>query len=244
MDNGRSSIRRCYSTLSIRGKANVKNESAAIYWVRLGRRSSVHPTGPVDFVLSDHKGVKRVFMAASPVGQAKWISSLGAVIEDMDSYGDEDEVYDTTSPNKGEEFDVHPSPLKIPGGGGERMLYGLLLPFRGVLWMTCPDITDDTHSMLIGVGLLSSVTWIGLCSYVMCRGAEEIAAMLRVEEEVIGLTVAAAGAVFPNVIASLAVARQGLGSMAVANAIGGCIFTLLVAVGFPYFISAQMGNEQ
>ena len=48
-----------------------------------------------------------------------------------------------------------------------------------------------------------------------------------------GITVLAMGSCFPDLLSSLAAARQGLGSMAIASAFGTVMFNLCFALGFP-----------
>ena len=50
-----------------------------------------------------------------------------------------------------------------------------------------------------------------------------------------GLTFTAIGTSLPNLFASVLVAKQGLGNMAVSNAFGSNTFNIFVALGFPWF---------
>jgi Ca2+/Na+ antiporter len=51
-----------------------------------------------------------------------------------------------------------------------------------------------------------------------------------------GLTVGAVGTSFPNVFASMLVAKQGLGNMAVCAAFGANLFNIFVGLGLPWFL--------
>lgn len=51
-----------------------------------------------------------------------------------------------------------------------------------------------------------------------------------------GLTFIAAGTSVPEVVSSLIVARQGLGTMAVSNSIGSNTFDVLMCLGLPWLI--------
>ena len=51
-----------------------------------------------------------------------------------------------------------------------------------------------------------------------------------------GLTFIAFGVSLPDVIASLLVVREGLGDMAVSNAVGSNVFDILVCLGVPWCI--------
>ncbi len=53
-----------------------------------------------------------------------------------------------------------------------------------------------------------------------------------------GLTVLAFGTSVPDTIASVIAARQGQGDQAVSNAVGSCVFNMLVGLGFPWLVAA------
>ena len=54
--------------------------------------------------------------------------------------------------------------------------------------------------------------------------------------KVLGLTVLAAGTSVPDLLASVIVARQGKGDMAVSSSIGSNIFDVLVGLPIPWFV--------
>ncbi|KAF3851861.1 hypothetical protein F7725_005216 [Dissostichus mawsoni] len=51
-----------------------------------------------------------------------------------------------------------------------------------------------------------------------------------------GITFLAAGTSVPDCMASLIVARQGLGDMAISNSIGSNVFDILVGLGLPWAV--------
>ena len=55
-----------------------------------------------------------------------------------------------------------------------------------------------------------------------------------------GLVFIAFGASLPDGIASLLVVRQGLGDMAVTNAIASNVFDILVCLGVPWFLKTAI----
>merc|ERR1719469_707473 len=58
-----------------------------------------------------------------------------------------------------------------------------------------------------------------------------------------GLIVLAAGTSVPDAMGSIAVARDGFGDMAVANAVGSNTFDILLGLGFPWFLKAAITGE-
>jgi Ca2+/Na+ antiporter len=64
----------------------------------------------------------------------------------------------------------------------------------------------------------------------------QVACLLQVPDDVMGLTVTAGGTSLPNLFASVIVAKQGLGNMAVSNAFGSNTFNIFVALALPWLI--------
>lgn len=63
---------------------------------------------------------------------------------------------------------------------------------------------------------------------------------LGIPDTVMGLTFVAAGVSVPDALSSLAVIKEGLGDMAVSNAVGSNVFDILVCLGLPWFIQTAM----
>ena len=60
--------------------------------------------------------------------------------------------------------------------------------------------------------------------------------MLDIPEVVMGTVVLAAGTSVPDALASISVARAGLGDMAVANAVGSNVFDIWLGLGLPWSV--------
>ncbi|KAJ8341882.1 hypothetical protein SKAU_G00341730 [Synaphobranchus kaupii] len=81
------------------------------------------------------------------------------------------------------------------------------------------------------------------------RGCKEVTIIgytLGIPDVIMGITFLAAGTSVPDCIASLIVARQGLGDMAVSNTIGSNVFDILVGLGVPWAIqtvAVDYGSE-
>jgi K+-dependent Na+/Ca+ exchanger-like protein len=65
-----------------------------------------------------------------------------------------------------------------------------------------------------------------------------------VADDIMGLTVTAAGTSLPNLFASTIVAGQGLGNMAVSNAFGSNTFNIFIALALPWFIGGVMAGSK
>ncbi len=85
-----------------------------------------------------------------------------------------------------------------------------------------------------------SVLCIVILSWILVDTAVIFAGAIGLPPVVIALTVLAAGTSAPDLIASVMVARQGRGGMAVANAIGSNIFDVLVGLGLPWLVALTL----
>ena len=86
-------------------------------------------------------------------------------------------------------------------------------------------------AFLVAIGLIVAL------SYILIQSTIVFAAGLGISPVIVALTLLAAGTSAPDLIASIEVARDGRGGMAVANAIGSDIFDVFIGLGFPWFVA-------
>lgn len=84
---------------------------------------------------------------------------------------------------------------------------------------------------------LAAIALIVVLSYALIQATIVFAAGLGISPVIVALTLLAAGTSAPDLIASIDVARDGRGGMAVANAIGSDIFDVFIGLGFPWFVA-------
>ncbi len=89
-----------------------------------------------------------------------------------------------------------------------------------------------------------SVGLIGLISWYLIEYALLFADTLNISPILVALTILAGGTSIPDMIASIIVAKQGRGEMAVANAIGSNIFDILIGLGLPWLLAILFLGEQ
>ena len=82
-----------------------------------------------------------------------------------------------------------------------------------------------------------SILLIAGLSWVLVDSAIIFADSVGIPPVIVALTILAGGTSAPDLIASVIVAKQGKGSMAVANAIGSNIFDILICLGLPWMIT-------
>ncbi|KAL0973855.1 hypothetical protein UPYG_G00212090 [Umbra pygmaea] len=128
------------------------------------------------------------------------------------------------------------SPLIMPGGLSRRVRWLLSWPLWLLLYCTVPNCVLPRWSRWYLLTFLTSTLWIAVFSYLMVWMVTIISFTLGIPEVVMGITFLAAGTSVPDCMASLIVARQGMGDMAVSNSIGSNIFDVLLGLGFPWFL--------
>jgi K+-dependent Na+/Ca+ exchanger-like protein len=84
---------------------------------------------------------------------------------------------------------------------------------------------------------------ISICTYLMVDAVNRSGCNLNISPLVMGLVFLAAGTSIPDALGSIAVAKQGEGDMAVANALGSNVFDILLGLGVPWFISGALGKN-
>ncbi|XP_011478326.1 sodium/potassium/calcium exchanger 3 isoform X2 [Oryzias latipes] len=133
-----------------------------------------------------------------------------------------------------EEEEAPFKPFVVPDGWCSRLKWLLSWPLSFLLYCTVPNCTQPRWERWYLFTFLSSTLWIALFSYLMVWMVTIISYTLGIPEVIMGITFLAAGTSVPDCMASLIVARQGLGDMAVSNSIGSNIFDVLLGLGFPW----------
>jgi Ca2+/Na+ antiporter len=155
-------------------------------------------------------------------------------------------MYDTD-----DDDEEHEELVEWPGTDASMLavvIHVSLLPLKFLLWSSVPDVRRrDRHGWYM-TAIVSCVAWLAVLSFVMSISVEALAHAMDISDTVAGLTISAAGTSFPNVFASMIVARQGLGNMAVSNAMGSNVFNIFMGLGLPwllycFFPPSDAGNE-
>jgi K+-dependent Na+/Ca+ exchanger-like protein len=89
-----------------------------------------------------------------------------------------------------------------------------------------------------------SVLWIMILSYVMVDAVDRMGKILGIPIFVMALLFLAAGTSIPDALASIAVAKQGEGNMAISNALGSNVFDILLGLGVPWTMGIVFGKPE
>jgi len=139
----------------------------------------------------------------------------------------------------------------------ERTLLGVARPTSAVGWAIFPGVflwswafkvtilncAKERWAKWWPVTFLASVGWIGGISYAMVEAARHAGCIVNIPASVLGLTVLAAGTSVPDALASITVAKQGRGDMAVSNALGSNVFDIGLGLGLPWLLGHLILKE-
>uniref|UniRef100_A0A3P8UVM1 Solute carrier family 24 member 4 n=1 Tax=Cynoglossus semilaevis TaxID=244447 RepID=A0A3P8UVM1_CYNSE len=117
---------------------------------------------------------------------------------------------------------------------GSKVKWLISWPLLLLLFFTVPNCAKPRWEKYFMVSFILSTVWIAVFSYLMVWMVTVIGYTLGIPDVIMGITFLAAGTSVPDCIASLIVARQGLGDMAVSNTIGSNVFDILVGLGVPW----------
>uniref|UniRef100_A0A669E9E4 Sodium/potassium/calcium exchanger 3 n=1 Tax=Oreochromis niloticus TaxID=8128 RepID=A0A669E9E4_ORENI len=131
-------------------------------------------------------------------------------------------------------------PFQCPGFNKLKWL--LAWPLALLLYFTIPNCSTPRWENWFMLSFVSSTLWIASFSYIMVWMVTVIGFTLGIPDVIMGITFLAAGTSVPDCMASLIVARQGMGDMAVSNSIGSNVFDILVGLGLPWALKTLAIN--
>ncbi|XP_051682403.2 sodium/potassium/calcium exchanger 4 isoform X4 [Oryctolagus cuniculus] len=134
------------------------------------------------------------------------------------------------------------SPFSVPEARGDKAKWVFTWPLIFLLCITIPNCSKPRWEKLFMVTFITATLWIAVFSYLMVWLVTIIGYTLGIPDVIMGITFLAAGTSVPDCMASLIVARQGLGDMAVSNTIGSNVFDILVGLGIPWGLQTMVIN--
>ncbi|XP_039988339.1 sodium/potassium/calcium exchanger 1 isoform X2 [Xiphias gladius] len=159
---------------------------------------------------------------------------------DESSEDEDDDDEDEDEEEEDEEKEDEPLSLEWPDTRRRQATYLFLLPIVFPLWLTVPDVRKQKSRKFFVVTFLGSILWIAIFSYLMVWWAHQVGETIGISEEVMGLTILAAGTSIPDLITSVIVARKGLGDMAVSSSVGSNIFDITVGLPVPWLLYSSI----
>ncbi|XP_062603275.1 sodium/potassium/calcium exchanger 3-like [Saccostrea cucullata] len=176
-------------------------------------------------------------------GGDKWD---GTQIASPDSdYNSEEEISETDVMYK----EIGPKPteepesvFEMPAGCIRRGIFVVCLPIKVLLYLTVPDCRRARWRRCFILTFSISLVWLSVFSYVMVWMITIIGYTVHIPDSIMALTFVAFGVSLPDVISSVIVVREGLGDMAVSNAVGSNVFDILICLGVPWLLKCAQGG--
>ncbi|NXY44982.1 NCKX1 protein, partial [Ceuthmochares aereus] len=162
----------------------------------------------------------------------------GQSSSDSDSSEDSSSESEEDSDDSTDDDDENDQPLSLewPETRKKQAIYLFLFPIVFPLWSTLPDVRNPDSKKFFVITFFGSILWIAAFSYLMVWWAHQVGETIGISEEIMGLTILAAGTSIPDLITSVIVARKGLGDMAVSSSVGSNIFDITVGLPVPWFL--------
>ncbi|XP_049752144.1 sodium/potassium/calcium exchanger 2 isoform X2 [Elephas maximus indicus] len=146
------------------------------------------------------------------------------------------EAAEAQTTETGEEEEDQPLSLAWPPNVRKQITFLIVLPIVFPLWVTLPDVRKPSSKKFFPITFFGAITWIAVFSYLMVWWAHQVGETIGISEEIMGLTILAAGTSIPDLITSVIVARKGLGDMAVSSSVGSNIFDITVGLPLPWLL--------
>ncbi|XP_061831038.1 sodium/potassium/calcium exchanger 1-like isoform X3 [Nerophis lumbriciformis] len=170
--------------------------------------------------------------------------SSGGRSDDGSGDGDSSNSGESEDDNGEDEGEEENAPLSLdwPESRRKQATYLVLLPIVFPLWLTLPDVRNPMSKKYFTFTFIGSILWIAVFSYLMVWWAHQVGETMGISEEIMGLTILAAGTSIPDLITSVIVARKGLGDMAVSSSVGSNIFDITVGLPVPWLLYSLLHN--
>ncbi|XP_034996891.2 sodium/potassium/calcium exchanger 2 [Zootoca vivipara] len=172
------------------------------------------------------------------------VNHAGAKVEVEVTPPNDGAMQNGTAVGAEEEEDDEDQPLSLawPDTPRKQLTYLAILPIVFPLWATLPDVRNPSSKKFFPLTFFGSISWIAVFSYLMVWWAHQVGETIGISEEIMGLTILAAGTSIPDLITSVIVARKGLGDMAVSSSVGSNIFDITVGLPLPWLLYAMINN--
>ncbi|XP_035237167.1 sodium/potassium/calcium exchanger 4a isoform X1 [Anguilla anguilla] len=206
------------------------------------------PEAGLRVMITNHFGPKtRLRMASRLIINERLVQASNGVENTVvDGKADNMENGNVPEDKQVEEESSISSPFTVPGGILDKGKWLVSWPLLLLLYFTVPNCSKPRWERCFMLSFFLSTLWIAIFSYLMVWMVTVIGYTLGIPDVIMGITFLAAGTSVPDCIASLIVARQGLGDMAVSNTIGSNVFDILVGLGVPWAIqtmAVDFGSE-
>ncbi|XP_078718210.1 sodium/potassium/calcium exchanger 2-like isoform X1 [Lampetra fluviatilis] len=241
---GTAANEKFYDSIAKEARMQEQQQTAAVVAVakkeakKKNKRVSTSPAEPSPITLGENEANVDSPGLTSPAQETISPSNKpngSAAPQKIDAANGASQSVDDASDEK-EEEEEKPLSMRWPESTKKQISYVFLLPLVLPLWITLPDVRNHRSKRFFMVTFFGSILWIAIFSYLMVWWAHQVGETIGITEEIMGLTILAAGTSIPDLITSVIVARKGLGDMAVSSSVGSNIFDITVGLPMPWLM--------
>ena len=137
----------------------------------------------------------------------------------------------------------HEAWYRIPSGRLAKVSFFATLPVRMLVYPCMPDVRQPGKQKYWLVSMVFSMLWMAIFAYIFTSVLDYLGCGWGLTGSLLGLSIGAAGTSFPNLIASVYLARNGQGSNACVQAIAANTFNLCIGLGLIWLMhTLHVGN--
>jgi Ca2+/Na+ antiporter len=117
-----------------------------------------------------------------------------------------------------------------------QVVFVMTWPVKALVFLTTPNVLDKRYAKYYVLTIVISAIWLAVFAILMTDVIEYFGCGIQVDSTVMGLSLGAIGTSFPNLYASILVAKSGQGGMAICQAIASNTFNVCICLGLLWVI--------
>jgi len=135
-----------------------------------------------------------------------------------------------------EEAHEHPPWYQMPDSPSGRVVHVLTFVLKALVFTTTPNVLIQRNEKYYPLTIVISMVWLAIFAILMTDIIEYLGCGIGVSSTVMGLSLGAIGTSFPNLYASILVARAGQGGMAICQAIASNTFNICICLALLWLL--------
>jgi len=161
----------------------------------------------------------------------RWFDHMVVAIDNQRNYAPPPKLRN----EEHEEAHEHPPWYKWPDSVGGQILYCLTFVIKAPVFLSTPNVLIKGNEKYYPLTIVMSMVWLAVFAILMTDVVEYMGCGLGIDTTVMGLSLGAIGTSFPNLYASILIAKQGAGDGAVCQAIAANTFNACICLGMLWF---------
>jgi Ca2+/Na+ antiporter len=132
---------------------------------------------------------------------------------------------------------------KMPDTGAfNQVVHVITFPIKLLVFTTTPNVLIKGNEKWFPLTIIIAMIWLAIFATLMTDVIEYLGCGISVDTTVMGLSLGAIGTSFPNLYASILVARAGQGGMSICQAIASNTFNICICLGLLWILQTLIGS--